>query len=80
MNTLKNKFELWCKNEKDTLEAIARAIRVDGATLNRYINKQRRPKKEIVEAIWLYTEGYIQPADFYDLEKIKNKTSKSKKR
>lgn len=78
------KIMRWCVAEKilleDLLEKMAKVVQVDVKSLERYMYGTRVPRKPVAEAIYFYSEGYIEPNDFYDLEKIKNKPSKSKKR
>ena len=84
LTTAGEKILRWCEMEKidlqTFLEKMAKVVQVDVKSLERYMNGTRVPRKPVAEAIYFYSEGWIEPNDFYDLEENKKTSSNRKKK
>ena len=59
------KFSEYLQTKKITQEEVAKALGVSQATVSRWIQEDFIPSKEFMQKIIAYTNGEVQPNDFY---------------
>ena len=67
----KMKFSEYLQTKKITQEEVAKALGVSQATVSRWIQEDFIPSKELMQKIVAFTNGDVQPNDFYGVEDVK---------
>ncbi len=57
----------WRIGSGRTQDMLASELRVDAATIHRWERGTRTPGRDHLQAIFLLSEGQVEPNDFYDM-------------
>ena len=61
------KLQEYLDNNKKTVADLARAINVPHCVALRWANGARIPSREKIQKIFAYTDGQVEPNDFYNI-------------
>ena len=61
------KLQEYLDNNKKTVADLARACEVKHTVALRWANGARRPSRENMQKIFAYTDGQVEPNDFYNI-------------
>ena len=65
-------LDKWIKDNSISRKILATNLNISIASLSRYLSGDRIPKQEIMEKIISYTDGKINPSNFYIAKNNKN--------
>lgn len=69
------KFEKWRKNANKTQEQVAIDLGIDQSAVCNWELGKRIPERENMQKIVAYTDGEVQPNDFYEVSNDKSETN-----